>query len=174
MSLKKFAKIFIPLLFLTAIILGLLQREETTTYDSKSNQSIGGKSLVDYFNTAQELAQDKEPQITKATFLAVGDIMLSRNVAGTIKKANDPLLPFSKFQDVFNSVDFSFANLESPISGKDHFNPTGSLIFNAPLAYTQGLSKYNFKALTLANNHDLDQGEEGLFYTLSYLESLGI
>src|SRR3989344_1463626 len=174
MSLKKFAKIFIPLLFLTAIILGLLQREETTTYDSKSNQSIGDKSLVDYFNTAQELAQDKEPQITKATFLAVGDIMLSRNVAGTIKKANDPLLPFRMMDNIFKSVDFSFGNLESPFSGKDTFNPTGSLVFNAPRDNIKGLVENKFKILNLANNHALDQGIDGLEYTLKYLDENGI
>ena len=174
-------KFLIPILFAIVILLSLFQRD--AGLNSTNNQS--GKispseetqgELWNFYQKAEQIGsqQETEPRTTSTTFLAVGDIMLSRNVAGTIKKANDPLLPFSKFQDVFNSVDFSFANLESPISGKDHFNPTGSLIFNAPLAYTQGLSKYNFKALTLANNHALDQGEEGLFYTLNYLDSLGI
>ena len=54
-------------------------------------------------------------QKSEVNFLAMGDIMLSRSVAGKIQKAGDPLLPFSKISNVLESVDFSFANLETPI-----------------------------------------------------------
>ncbi len=168
---KKYFKFIIPLTFLIAVTLGLLQRNNNQ-YTFSQTQTSGG--LLSYYQKGQNLKQNQEQENAKTTFLAVGDIMLSRNVAGTIKKANDPLLPFLGMKEVFNSVDFSFGNLESLISGKDHFNPSGSLVFNAPQAYTKGLSEFNFKALTLANNHALDQGEEGLFYTLDFLDSLNI
>jgi poly-gamma-glutamate capsule biosynthesis protein CapA/YwtB (metallophosphatase superfamily) len=100
--------------------------------------------------------------------------MLSRNVAGTIQKANDPLLPFKNMEEILKSTDFNFGNLESPISGKDHFNPSGSLVFNAPTAYTVGLKEYNFSILSLANNHALDQGAEGLEYTINFLDQQNI
>lgn len=45
----------------------------------------------------------------------MGDIMLSRSVGDKIQKANNPLLPFSQVSSLLESVDFSFANLETPI-----------------------------------------------------------
>lgn len=108
------------------------------------------------------------------TFIAVGDMMLSRNVADKIVKTGDPLLPFRKMAATLSSVDFSFANLESPFSGKDTFNPSPSLIFNAPRHTIQGLVEYKFKVLNLANNHALDQGIAGLRYTRQYLSEHGI
>ncbi|MBI5733368.1 MAG: CapA family protein [Candidatus Kerfeldbacteria bacterium] len=103
------------------------------------------------------------------TFLAVGDIMLSRNVAAKMVKAKNPLLPFSQLEELLLNTDFNLGNLESPFSGKDSYPQTGSLVFNAPRWAMQGLREYNFKVLSLANNHTLDQGLKGLIYTKNYL-----
>lgn len=105
----------------------------------------------------------------KISFLAVGDISLSRNVAAQIIKYNNPLLPFKNIANLLKSTDFNFANLESPFSGGNYFGKTGSLVFNAPLNNIKGLAEYNFKILNLANNHALDQGLKGLEYTRNYL-----
>jgi poly-gamma-glutamate synthesis protein (capsule biosynthesis protein) len=111
------------------------------------------------------------------TFLTVGDVMLSRNVAATMKDAGDPLLPFRPTAALLASVDFVFGNLESPFSGGDHFvrssDPTNSVL-NAPRANLQGLSEHHFKILNLANNHVLDQGLGGLRYTREQLKARGI
>ncbi len=103
------------------------------------------------------------------SFLAVGDIMLSRNVAAKMVKAKNPLLPFSQLEELLLNTDFNLGNLESPFSGKDSYPQTGSLVFNAPRWAMQGLREYNFKVLSLANNHTLDQGLKGLIYTKNYL-----
>lgn len=116
------------------------------------------------------------PKITTSTvtFIAVGDIMLSRGVARKILSAKDPLLPFSKFAERLRSTDFNFANLESPFSGSDHISPGGSLVFNTPDANISGLLEYNFKVITLANNHAMDQGFKGLRYTRDFLREKNI
>lgn len=106
---------------------------------------------------------------SEVSFLAVGDISLSRNVAAQILKYNNPLLPFKNTANLLTSTDFNFANLESPFSGGNYFGKTGSLVFNAPLNNIKGLVEYNFKILNLANNHALDQGLKGLEYTRNYL-----
>jgi poly-gamma-glutamate synthesis protein (capsule biosynthesis protein) len=110
---------------------------------------------------------------TRATFLAAGDIMLSRGVARTIDAARDPLVPFSGLKELFNSTDFNFANLESPVSGNDNRVGRG-LVFNARRADTEGLVKYNFKVVNLANNHAMDQGLAGLNHTQEFLTEKGI
>ena len=113
------------------------------------------------------------PAESKATFLAVGDIMLSRGVARTIDAADDSHAPFSQMEELFRSTDFNFGNLESPVSGKDHRIGKG-LIFNARRSDIEGLVKNNFKIVNLANNHALDQGVDGLNFTRNFLNEKGI
>lgn len=163
-------------LFALAIALGLLQRVPNQySLQNKSAESGGtADEFWAFYNKARELAPPKPEQKSSASFLAVGDIMLSRNVAQKIKDSGNPLLPFLPFASAFQSVDFSFGNLESPFSGHNDFNSTGSLIFNVPKENIKGLVENKFKVLSLANNHALDQAEAGLQYTIKYLDENNI
>ncbi|HEY0429530.1 MAG TPA: CapA family protein [Pyrinomonadaceae bacterium] len=105
---------------------------------------------------------------TRVTFLAVGDMMISRGVASRIVGANDPLLPFRKMESVLRSTDFNFGNLEVPISGRNNIVGKG-LVFNMNTRDIVGLKTYNFKVLNLANNHALDQGINGVRETRKFL-----
>lgn len=164
-----------------AILFGLYQwRFGTETSQIELDnlyQGVSDGSLEDYY----QLSQQRTPQPdSEVNFYAVGDIMLSRNVAGQISKNNkDSNWPFKNIEKELLSTDFNFGNLESPYSGRDDFNPSGSLVFNAPTWTLPGLTNYNFKILNLANNHGLDQGLEGLRYTKKILHennvlSLGV
>lgn len=109
---------------------------------------------------------------SRVTFLAVGDMMISRGVARSITRANDPLAPFRKMDGIFRSTDFNFGNLEVPISGNNNVIGKG-LVFNMHTRDIAGLKAYNFKVLNLANNHALDQGVEGLRRTQRFLDEHG-
>lgn len=178
MSRSKVIKIIIPLLFTLALSLGFLQRDEISEYLKPQAaityfKNASTDSLTGYYQKSQDLIRGSSEKKT-ATFLAVGDIMLSRNVAETMTKANDPLLPFSKMSDILKATDFNFANLESPFV---ETNPTiggHSLVFGAPKEYVQGLVDYNFKVLNLANNHAMDKGTEGLSFTTDLLKKNNI
>ncbi len=126
-------------------------------------------SLEDFYKTGQDLAlTDDGPNVN---FLAVGDIMLSRDVArAMIANDKDANYPFRNLANLLIETDFNFGNLESPYSGKDTLNPSSSLQFNAPIWTTAGLINSNFKVLNLANNHIFDQGLDGLLYTKKHLE----
>ncbi|MFT3745645.1 MAG: CapA family protein [Pyrinomonadaceae bacterium] len=108
-----------------------------------------------------------------ATFVAVGDIMLSRGVAKAIARSGNISYPFSKLDDVLLKSDFNFGNLESPVSGNDQVLGAG-LVFNARRDHATALSKYNFKIVNLANNHAFDQGLKGLLATRDFLDKLGV
>lgn len=118
----------------------------------------------------------KEPEkITesKVTFLAVGDMMISRGVARAIDGAGSPLAPFKKMEQIFRSTDFNFGNLECPISGRETVVGKG-LMFNMRTKDLAGLKEYNFKVLNFANNHAMDQGINGLRNTHKVLDENGI
>ncbi len=131
-------------------------------------------------------------QAAEVVFLATGDIMLSRLVAAKIKEMNNPLLPFPTMDQLLKSSDFNFGNLECTFPPPKNYKREGgfsnviandsgggitedhTLILSAPRENIQGLIKYNFKILNLANNHTFDQGLNGLLYTFSYLDSNNI
>lgn len=109
------------------------------------------------------------------SILAVGDIMLSRNVASKIvAHKKDVNFPFLNMADTLAQVDYTVANLESPFSGKDTFPKTGSLVFNAPTYNVKGLINNKIQVLSLANNHAFDQGLKGLEYTSAFLAKNGL
>ncbi len=156
MSLKRFSFTLRLCLLLGAVLVGVCCRASS-------------------FTQPTAVSATKSPEITdtKVTFLAVGDILLSRRVAQRMKEANDPLLPFRKLETLFKSTDFNFGNLETPVSGKDEVLGI-KRTFNTRIQDLAGLLAYNFKVVNLANNHAFDQGLAGLKFTQHILRDRGI
>ena len=171
-------KIFGILLLLMALAWGLIQRQSDPYADYSKTYSFikhpaADSSLADYYNTASRFG-NKAGAAARASFFAVGDIMLSRNVAGKIKASGDPQLPFRQISSTLQDADFSFGNLESPIVSGPGISGGGSLVFAASSSTLAGLTNAKFQVLNLANNHALDQGPNGLESTLDYLDQAGI
>ena len=145
-----------------AVVVGLSLTHgagEVTTSDARARSSVDFEPI---------------PQAeSRASFLAVGDILLSRGVAQRMRQQRDPLLPFRSLGELLNSTDFNFGNLESPVSGNDEVKGRG-LVFNTATDDLAGLRKYNFRILNLANNHSLDQRLAGLERTRRILSDWGI
>jgi len=176
---KSLLKYLLPFLFALGIIWGLINRDSGTgeRYNTVLNTETGtlaDRSLQEYYQKQKEISEAQKPLPQKAVFLAVGDIMLSRNVADEIRKNNNPNLPFSKLSELFKSADFSFGNLESPIVPGKGISGGHSMVFAASEKNAGGLLENKFKILHLANNHALDQGEKGLFYTMDFLKKNNI
>ncbi len=109
----------------------------------------------------------------RATFIAVGDIMLSRGVARVIARAGSPDRPFSLVKDELLNTDFNFGNFESPVSGNDSVLGEG-LVFNTRKRDFIGVVNARFKVVNLANNHILDQGLNGMRNTEKIIRSNAI
>jgi poly-gamma-glutamate synthesis protein (capsule biosynthesis protein) len=107
--------------------------------------------------------------------LFVGDIMLSRNVAGHVleKADGDFRFPFLQTAELTQQADIAFANLECPISGRGQAIDK-KYVFNAPADAVQGLVFAGFDVVSLANNHILDYGAAGLNDTLRLLAAANI
>jgi poly-gamma-glutamate capsule biosynthesis protein CapA/YwtB (metallophosphatase superfamily) len=79
-----------------------------------------------------------------------------------------------------NSHDFVFGNLESPVAlSKPVSKPSPvRFVFNSPpelvTSFKRGNGKNSFTALSVINNHTLDQGESGLSETMQFLLSQGV
>jgi len=106
------------------------------------------------------------------SLVAVGDVMMGGSALPVIRKKGIDY-PFHLTRAILRTADISFANLEAPftLSGRP-FDKT--FTFRVPPEYAEGLDRAGFDVLTLANNHTLDYGPEGLCSTLEVLDRLGI
>lgn len=135
--------------------------------------------------TAQNTPKKKEKIIEKPiiektkgrtiSLLAFGDIMLARNVEAKINKYGKDY-PFEKILPLINEKkrDFVFANIEGPIMEKYVKINTGSTTFSFPSTTPSTLKKNGITIVSIANNHMLDHGQNGLDETREYLSGAGI
>lgn len=118
------------------------------------------------------------PEPTRASFLAVGDVILGRRVAERIEASGDPEHVLRPLASLYASVDFTFANLENPFfsGAKPNVTPPGKRygVLYARPKHAAALAAHKFSVVTLANNHAMDQGLAGLEETLRTLDGLGI
>lgn len=115
----------------------------------------------------------KKEELDKKTLLFVGDIMLDRGVEYLMKK-NSFLYPFEKMREFSSGIDIVFGNLEGPIVKNPKTFPAGSLMFAFHPDTIKGLLFGNFNVLSLANNHTLNMGKEGLAETKEFLKKANI
>lgn len=106
------------------------------------------------------------------TMIAVGDIMTDRNVGGAIER-NGARSILEKVRDLTRSADVSFANLECPLSTKGPHAPR-DCVFRARPETVGVLTDGGFDVVSLANNHTLNAGREGILQTLDVLDKHGI
>lgn len=98
------------------------------------------------------------------TMLAVGDIMLDRDVKKVgLQKGWEHI--FEEVAPRIREADLAFANLESPIGDKGHFIN----MFQAPPEAIKGVVYAGFDVVSLANNHALDYHHAGMLETMRLL-----
>ncbi len=122
---------------------------------------------------SSEAPKEQPKAHNQLTLLFVGDIMLSRAVGERITKYNDPTFPFLKSADILRAADFTFGNLENPVS--DRGTNMGSIYsFRAEPRVIDGLAYSGFDMVSLANNHMWDYGPEALEDTVNVLHAQNI
>lgn len=129
-----------------------------------------------------EEEKDPEPDLRTATMAVAGDITAH---VPQIEQAHlgegeyDFTPSFEIIAPYIQQADLAVGDLETSQAGPDisfwgYSGYTGYPLFNAPQELSVALAEAGFDALTIANNHTLDRGYDGLMETLSHVRSLGI
>lgn len=124
----------------------------------------------DFRQVLQQSFQKDPPE--EISIVAVGDILLSRNV-GKRMDEKGVKYPFLKTFQVIQAADLALANLESPFGEKGEKVREGT-VFKAEPEYLEGPKSAGFDAFSLANNHFGDQGTAGMVYTFKLLKENSI
>lgn len=135
-------------------------------------------NLLKKYFSAQKFTFQSNPNSNQITLSTGGDLMPYADITpSNCKHLWDDVGPF------FFDADLVFANLETPIDIKKpaSFVPEvmlKNMYFNGSeelFTIFSGNNQYKgYDVLSVANNHSLDQGEEGLLSTLQFLKSKNI
>lgn len=99
------------------------------------------------------------------TLGAVGDVFVNRK---------HPEGAFIGSSELLHQFDVVFGNCEGAFTDNPHFAPSAGWRVVAPQSNGGGLAKAGFDIMSVANNHIVDAGHEGLRDTLDLLHSQGI
>lgn len=113
----------------------------------------------------ENLAEQPDPFVT-LTF--VGDVMMTGRVEALLKEKGFAY-PFAHVNSLFLEDDYTIANLETPVTRRG--TPAGNkeYVYKSPPEAVPAMKAAGIDLVNLANNHSLDQGEEGLLDTFQHL-----
>ena len=103
-----------------------------------------------------------------------GDLGPMRSNRDDFINARTEKLIDDKLKSILDSSDFRIFNLETPLADKEEAIEKNGPNFIAPTEAINGIKALNIDFFTLANNHILDQGEQGLISTIDVLKKAGI
>jgi poly-gamma-glutamate synthesis protein (capsule biosynthesis protein) len=111
-----------------------------------------------------------------ATLALAGDTMLGRSVADALRANPRAPLVAADVAEQIASADAFVLNLECCISdrGSPFPDPAKPFFFRAPPVAAERVAELGVDAVTLANNHALDYGEQALLDTIEHLEAAGV
>ena len=120
-------------------------------------------------------AAQKTDSRGKQTIVGVGDIMLSGSAKPVLrKKGYNCSFEDIELSKLIRNADLAFANLECPVTKKGKAFKDKKFVFRADPASIKAVRRTGFDMLSLANNHIMDYGEEGLSSTINYCSKSGV
>lgn len=112
----------------------------------------------------------EEPKEKRMSLVAVGDALIHSGVYYDASLGNgnyDFSKMFTYLSEAIKDYDLKYYNQETIIGGKD-LGISNYPRFNSPDEIGLDLVKAGFNMVSLANNHTLDMGEQGILYSVSF------
>lgn len=105
---------------------------------------------------------------------SVGDIMLDGSSRPVLSGLGYDY-PYAQVRQYFNGSQIVFGNLEGPLTDRGTPEQDKKFVFHSPPnKVSTALKNAGFNVVTLANNHSLDYGAEGLAQTIEALDAVGV
>jgi poly-gamma-glutamate synthesis protein (capsule biosynthesis protein) len=118
-----------------------------------------------------------EPKLPKrlgsgepVTFAFGGDVMFEEPIRSYL---SEPASVFAPIRGVLRKADVAMANLETPVTDRGTPTPNKEYLFRAPPSAFDALKRGGLDVVTVANNHGMDYGAQGLEDTLRTAKKKG-
>ena len=155
----RFKKIFLLILLSVVVLCGCSNDKENENIDNNINK----EPIVEV------------PKEKRMSLVAVGDVLIHGALYYEADKMsgvqNDNLYDFNymftEMKPLFENYDLKYCNQETIIGGKN-LGVSHYPRFNSPDEIGDALMNLGFNMVSLANNHTLDKGEEGILYSVEY------
>ncbi len=140
---------------------------------------IGTLLIAQWALPSTGLAAEPRAPLPNLTVAAVGDIMLGTDYPQNRLPDGDGASMLAGVAEVLRSADVTFGNLEGALRdggepGKECKDPAACYLFRSPARYVEHLKAAGFTAMSLANNHARDFGEDGRTEVMRILDEAGI
>ena len=116
------------------------------------------------------------PELRSVRIRAAGDLITHQVQLDSARQSDgsyDFHPQYARIAGVLADADYTIANLETTIGRKDNKAYSGFPMFNTPESLLNTLKDAGIDFLTLANNHIMDRGFEGLQLTVDCVERYG-
>lgn len=155
----------------TAIISpGTIEDEPDTTLviDTHEVEPLSPITLDSIFDNKLNYNSEKDTLL-----IATGDVMLGRMINKNSTDAKDFNWAYKNIPNFFDEKAIVFINLENPLVENCPIN-MGGMIFCGSLKHAEYLKKNNIDIVSLANNHSLNHGADGIVQTGLALDEAGV
>ena len=163
------------------------------TQNSQTEEHSGEASGTDTTEEETVAAQTPAPEPSETpevlpaesytiTISAAGDVALGnhqeQNYGSSFRQAYDQAEDegyfFENVRDIFAADDMTIVNLEGPLTTSEQMRQGQTYCIKGDPAYAHLLTLGSIEAVSFANNHRLDYGEQGSDDTIAALEQEGI
>ncbi|BBI34845.1 CapA family protein [Cohnella abietis] len=149
------------------------QSVETPTGELPSTKPPEQTDIAEPEQTPEEGNAEPEINNNKVTLALVGDILPAASVL-TLMEKNGFDYPFREAKSLLVAADITAGNLEAPITKRGTPAKNKQYVFRGSADAIPALKEAGFDFLSLANNHTLDYGWEGLSDTMDVLDDAGL
>lgn len=143
----------------------------TNNVKAKNNNKNNNNKIVEV-NTIATNSYVEKTLVNKFAF--VGDIIISDRIINGYKKGGVDSILDKDYKKLFDECDVVAGNLECVITDREDAIPDKQFHFKVSATYSNCFKELGFNLLSLANNHILDYGQEGLMDTVNELDKLEI
>ncbi|MCA0987590.1 CapA family protein [Guptibacillus algicola] len=132
---------------------------------SKSSEAVNSQAHTEI---TRELSKELSSKASSYNITVVGDVMFDWSIK-TAMSTEGPNYPLQHISPLIKDSDLSILNLETAIGTSGH-KQDKLYTFQSPPASAKAMKDAGFDLVSLANNHAMDFGREGLYETIDLLK----
>lgn len=171
---KRVYLFLVLLVSLSILSIGCGALRENQGISSAEDELIEGLTVGETLNeetlTEENLTEEDSKELTISL---VGDILLDGSVRGQIDE-NGYDYPWEHVKKYFQEDDLTIGNLETSITYGGSKWPNKQYNFRSDPENLNAMKNSGVDVVSLANNHSLDYGYDGLLDTLKHIDKSGI